>query len=428
MARSRFLRRPGLARQAFATAFPALFAFMILYNISFQAAPSVSTGRVALVLLTLVFWRRLFRALPGFLNAHGMAVLVFGCILMHALLLYWLGAFVDPMQVSRLFHFLAYAIFGVLVFGFLVRSNPYRFASAVALAGLVQAVLILYSYVSAEYRTWLADLLVQGGNIPLETGSQVPGFSNSSGALLSLIQAAAVFCALYAARLGRSARSVWAHTAAAFVILLSTLVVGRTGLLLSIAFFVLFAAVNRGRHRAAIVTLTLIGAALGLAAAGNLLSRLYEVNPDVTSTLDWVADVRHGTESASVADVWNQELSTLTPLEVVVGTGRVSDEANPSASGSDSGYVQTYYALGAISGTIFYGTFLLLLWRCLRRSNERFVLGALVIAMFVVEVKEPFIFKYSLPFVAFSLCRLSVREIGLSHTSVARGKQREAAR
>lgn len=428
MAQPRFLRRSGLARRALATAFPALFAFMILYNISFQAAPSVSTGRVALVLLTLVFWPRLFRVLPGFLRARGMEVLAFGGVFMHALLLYGLGGFSDSNQVSRLFHFLAYAIFGVLVFGVLVRSNPYRFASAVAAAGFIQAILILYSYVSFDYRIWLSDLLVQGGNIPLTTGGQVPGFSNSSGALLSVNQAAAVFCALYAARLAGSARSVWAHTAAAFAMLLSTLVVGRTGLLLSIAFFILFAAVNRGRHRTAIVILTLTGAAIGLAVVGNFVSWVSEVNPDVTNTIEWVADLGRGTETGFVTDIRSQGLPTMTLLEVLVGTGTVTaNDASENASGSDSGYVQTYYALGAISGTIFYGVFAWLLWQYLRRSRESIVLGALVIAMFVVEVKEPFIFKYSLPFVALSLCRLSVREIAIPHTAVARAGRRAAA-
>jgi hypothetical protein len=346
---------------------------------------------------------------------------------MHALLLYGLNGFADSNQVSRLFHFLAYAIFGVLVFGVLVRSNPYRFASAVALAGLVQAILVAYSYVSADYRSWLSDLLVQSGNIPLTTGIQAPGFSNSSGALLSVNQAVAVFCALYAARLAGSAKSVWAHTAAAFAILLSTLVVGRTGLFLSIAFFVLFVVVNRGRHRTAIVTLMLIGATIGIAASGNLVSRLSQVNPDVTNTLEWVVDIGRGRESALVSDLRNQGLPTLTPLEVLVGTGRVADDAIGNTSGSDSGYVQTYFALGAISGTIFYGALASLLWQDLRRLRERIVLGALVVAMFVVEVKEPFIFKYSLPFVAFSLCRLGVRTIRIPHTAMARGRRREVA-
>ena len=80
----------------------------------------------------------------------------------------------------------------------------------------------------------------------------------------------------------------------------------------------------------------------------------------------------------------------------MVGTGLVAGAAGEgNATGNDSGYVQTFFALGLIGGGLFYGAVAALLLGLVRRTKDGALLGVLTVAMFVIELKEPFLFKYS---------------------------------
>jgi len=78
-----------------------------------------------------------------------------------------------------------------------------------------------------------------------------------------------------------------------------------------------------------------------------------------------------------------------------------------------SGYIQTYYALGFPAALIFYGAFYAYLLSAFARvRTERVALAVLAVAMIVLEVKEPFIFKYALPFFLLVLLALAGRDAG----------------
>ena len=103
-------------------------------------------------------------------------------------------------------------------------------------------------------------------------------------------------------------------------------------------------------------------------------------------------------------------------VEAIHGSGLVSliDGSNPS--GNDSGFIQAYYSMGLIFAVLLYTSYLYVLF---------YVLGwfpilmriALVAVFFVIELKEPFLFKYSTMFVLMSL--------HFSHVAIRNSRRRE---
>jgi hypothetical protein len=183
-------------------------------------------------------------------------------------------------------------------------------------------------------------------------------------------------------------------------------VTGRTGLLLSVCFFVAFALTTRRVAERLIIT-GIIAASLAvtLSYRDEITALIGRYNTRAASTLNWSIGLF---ERASADPVLNELTSQKVPalnLSTVLGTGLVSD-AYGNASGNDSGYIQTYYALGLVAAVVFYLSLLGLLMRYVMASDQRLIHSLLVLSMFVAEFKEPFIFKYTFPFFVTGLVYL----------------------
>ena len=397
---------PGLFKILFNNAFLSILMFLFIYNISFLAAPSLTTGRFVIIALMIALFSRVYKESLYFVRENWFSFFIFAFVLFYSLVLYIFNGRVDNTQFSRSFHFLLYSIFGFLLFSTLLKHDLYKFVSIFSLATLIQSLFIIYSYISPEYREWLSNLLVQGGNIPLSEATQVPGFSNSSGALLSVIQALGVFSALYAGRLSRSLHTIYFYIFIAIINMASTIVVARTGFFLSIAFFVLFFIITIKKERRALIVGTVAVLVVIYFSGSRLYTFISDYNPKIEYLGNWVSGFfQQGTQEESLKELLTQHIPPLT-FETLVGTGLVV-EGEVNASGNDSGYIQTYYAIGLIIALAFYMALLGILIKYIYLSKDRLLFGTLVLCMFIVEIKEPFIFKYTYPFFVFSLIFIS---------------------
>src|SRR5262249_46557179 len=124
---------------------------------------------------------------------------------------------------------------------------------------------------------------------------------------------------------------------------------------------------------------------------------LSRYNPAFSSTISWSLGVfQRGAADPVLNDLVGQPVPPVT-LETLLGTGLVVDRYG-NASGNDSGYIQTYYALGLVMAAVFYLAVAALMLKYAIRARYAFPLMALVASMFIVEYKEPFVFKYTYPF------------------------------
>lgn len=380
----------------------ALFAW--LYNVEFKALGPLTSGRFALLVLLVLHLRPLTVAWTAYARQHAIALVAYGCALLYAAVL-TIGAG-DTDQASRLFHFLLYSVLGAVLWTVIERGDAANFTRRFAAVTGLQAILILISLVSPGYRNWVAGILVQGGHIELTFSIRPPGFSNGGGAALSVVQAAGVFASLLAAEWTGSTRDRRWFQLSAVLCLLSTLVSGRTGLLAALAFFGLFVAVGPSHARTALMRYLLgLGAVVALLwplLIGLLRSRL----PELDQLTRWAFEFFvAGGETASVADLRSMPLPPLSN-ETIAGTGLITGRYG-NASGSDSGYVQTYFALGLPMTVLFYVTFFGHGLGAAWRSRERLRLSLFLLVLIVIELKEPFVFKYALPFFLLALALLA---------------------
>jgi len=386
-----------------------LLAFMVIFNVTFAAIPSPSTlgaviriGTVALLWFGIAPFRRFAIEEPG-------ALITLAALVIYGFLQWVLSGFVDASQLIRLFAFGLYGIYGALLLATLFEGDERAFARSCSIAGVIQAVFIVVSFVSPDYRLWLSGIVEQSGNIDIVTGLGAPGFSNSAGALLSVAQAGCVFGSLVASRLATRPASRHAYVVSAIIISASTFLVGRTGVLLACVFVGIFAVEAIARRRwmvigtgvAAILTMVILGSVALQVAADR-------AGVDADFLKSWSLELfTHGTSAASYGDLASQPIPALS-FATLIGTGLVNASApwTGSASGNDSGYIQTYYALGLPATVLFYLTVAYLAWRSSLRSSAPYLLGVLALAMFVVEAKEPFMFKAPLPIIFFTLAFL----------------------
>jgi len=395
--------------------------FFFIYNIEFIGARSATTGRIVTLVLTVFLFSRVFQQAKQFIRANIFFITCFGLVLYHTIIVYLATGMMDSTQLSRIIFFFVFSIFGCLLFSTLVRNDVYRFVFTFACATCFQAFFIGYSFISKDFRLWTSEMLITSGNISMTDSFRVAGLSNSSGALLSVIQALGVFSALYAARLSKSPLGNILLIFVAIINAISTIIVGRTGLIMSTMFIVSFIAVSGNRRGFLLVVAVFIVVFFLTTHAQELISSMYFYNPLVDKVPQWL--MYYLNSNASEHYFVGQTIPPLT-LETLVGTGLVSSNGL-NVSGSDSGYIQLYYASGLFVAFFFYSALALLFFKYYRIVKEKLLLGVLVLGLFVVEIKEPFIFKYMYTFFTLSLFYLSSSNCRLRKEVRANGSFRK---
>jgi hypothetical protein len=384
--------------------------FLFVYNFSLQAAPSVSSGRIALLLMLVLYLRR---ASP-FLRTAGLGYLVsmvsVNICLAWALFLQFDPPYQDTIQISRLVHFQLYVLLGSVLFAIAHRGDAREFAISFSIAATVQTGFVLYGFLSVEYRIWIVNTLVQSGNTDIETDVRSPGLTSSIGAALSLIQFIGVCCLLYVSYTSRSGFVRVLTAAMAVVMLASLVVVGRTGLYLSAVVFAIYVTYSLASiRRISTIVPTVACLVVFLLIFQDSFSAMTDSSISVGDTFAWAFDWYLEGESSSANALIAMEIPRLT-VETFMGTGLVGTPDGGNASGHDSGYIQNYYALGLFFVAVFYaGLLFLYVWLILK---HRIGWGWFpLMVMLVVEVKEPFILKYVLPFAVLTvfLCQGSRR-------------------
>lgn len=364
-----------------------------------------------MLILLLVYWRDLLNQIKQFSLSSTVALMVIAMCGLWALILNVENNFQDTTQISRFFHFFLYSIVGGIVFSRLCRYNLHQLIISIGAATLIQAFFIFYSFSSPIFREWLHGNLVQGGNIDFLDRYRVSGFSNSSGADLSLIQSIGVLCLLSASLKSKTMSASLFLFSAAIVTLASVFPVGRTGLMVGIAGFVGYTSYSVFSKRGVIRVLcqTTLLLALVLVFYPFAHNFYFENSGVLDYVMTWAFEVFSASESGSVIQIMSMKIPDLS-IDTLLGTGLVANADGRNASGHDSGYVQIYYAIGMPVALIFYTAFSVFFSAYAIKQQLYWVWWAILLMLFV-EIKEPFIFKYILPFSVYAaiLCETNMR-------------------
>lgn len=373
-----------------------LVVFAILYDINFLAFPSLTTARLSLLLL--IFYAFYFRIRINIVFIQYLVLI--GFIFSLALIQFLFSQ--ESTQISRLLWFVLYGIIGPVILNTLMKDKN-EFFLLVTLSTFIQAIIALTSFITPSFKMFLYSTVIFTANFDETQVLRAVSLSSVAGASLSVIQSFGVISALlllrYTSFSAKFTLFLWLQI---LVITISIFIIGRTGLIISfLAIFIFLFSFRFTIKRIIVATLAII-----LVYQVNFMGILENQMKDVEGfNIDffraWIENAFSFKDNQTSEDLKSMPIPPLT-FETIVGTGKVENKnLGVNASGHDSGYIQSYYSLGLILTFFFYLTYLSFLV-CQIKAIETTVLYLLIALIFVIEVKEPFIFQYGLPFFILS--------------------------
>ena len=324
---------------------------------------------------------------------------------------------IDYAMFSRFLWFTVFSCIGSFLY---MRMAQYRLVSAMLYylsATLLQSIFVFGTVQSYTFRQWIFETL-PSSNINFSDLIRFSGLSNGGGANLSLQLSLGVIAAFILFLEFKNQLTRLILLLAALFITVAIMFVGRTGLCIAIVVLLGFFWESR-RSIWAIMTL-IASCFLLLTSIGSALSGGVYVGSnsdvDLARTARWSlqlfleGDTGTGRALISTLSTSNE----LSKLEFFLGTGRLVNEVDgTNYSGHDSGYVQMLYAMGfPLALTFYLALFLLFFYNLIPVNNQLRIIGILLIFLvFIAECKEPFVFKYTLPFFVLTYLYLVKAEL-----------------
>jgi hypothetical protein len=143
---------------------------------------------------------------------------------------------------------------------------------------------------------------------------------------------------------------------------------------------------------------------------GGLNTIIFDAEIDYSSdtfqlsrTLTWALDIFLTGESSSYEEIKQNLRLDISVKDLFLGSGRVFSPDAGNYAKSDSGYLQTIFAIGLSQSLLFYSSILLFGLQIVVKANplEKHIGAMLLVLLFLLEIKEPFIHKYTLPLFTF---------------------------
>jgi len=317
----------------------------------------------------------------------------------------------DSAQLSRLLWFTLYSIVAPFLFVSFIKSRNellYLISFAVAL----QAMFAILSFINPAIKELFYSLVIFTSNFNEDQVLRAVAFASIGGAGLSVIQSIGVISSL--ALLKTNKFSLYRNVLLWFVVIIiviSIVLIGRTGLFISILCLLIYF-ISELKNFKNIIIISLIFIAFYQIDLNNTLEKLTSdvdgFNGDMFTA--WVENAFKIKNNDTSEELANMPIPPIS-LETIIGTGRVVHESGfGNASGHDSGYIQTYYSLGLLVAGFFYTIYFFFLRDQIKRKKINY-LYILLFIMFMIEIKEPFIFQYAFPFFVLSMIIVSDKMI-----------------
>lgn len=377
--------------------------FLYIFNIKFLAATWMPTGRFVFLIAIFFYGITGYLFLKKEMTKHPLYFITLSFVSVYAVVHYLFSGGLYFELISKMVVFCIYSILMAAIVSHMFTSGK-LFIQSIAFACFAQSVMVYISFISPEYRDWLSTILVDSSNIPLTYAKRVPGFSNGSGSTLSISLSLGVFAlmSLYYCTSQFIQRVIF--LLGSLFILISCIFVGKLGLFLS--FYFILAILFLESLRKPVFAIKII--AIGFITSFILLKYTFLDDlggiGEVTYAMERSFALFTGDEDSTLEALKSMPIPPL-DLNTMVGNGIIKDSQGLNASGSDIGYVQTYYALGLIVSLIFYiPLFIYLTTKVLQVKDRSYRLLSMVlfIPMFIIELKEPFITKVVYPFILLS--------------------------
>ena len=309
-------------------------------------------------------------------------------------------------MLSKIIVFLVFTLYMAAAASFFF-NDVRHFLKVIMICCCIQSVMIFISFIFPAYRDWLSTVMVEGGNIPLTDPFRVPGFSTGSGASLALTISAGVFASMALYWRSTMLRRKILYLFVSLFMSASCILVGKLGLFLSLFYTLIFFIIASSNLKDTFIIVLAFFLSLFI---------LY-----LSLEIDWEAiayplersfSIFIKGEDATAGALAKMPIPAL-EIKTIIGTGLAAKANGLNASGSDIGYVQTYYGFGLIVSILFYATLFIYLVKNIIRlpnSTNKLLCAVFFIPLFIIELKEPFITKIIYPLILLILIFLSKKE------------------
>ena len=374
--------------------------FSFLFDVNFILFPGLTTARFSLVFL--LMFSVLFNFKISRISFKALAVVGFVFLLCF---LQYLGS-KETTQISRIIWFALYGIVAPMLFVQAIK-DPKEFFLLITVACALQALIAIFSFINPNMKAMLYDLVIFTANFDEKQTLRAVGFSSAGGASLSLVQSFGVISSLILLHFSQYTFKerilLWVSIV---LILISIFLIGRTGLIVSFLAIVIYLMSHVLSLKKGLIATCIVFLVSQVNYIVIIERSMNEVDGfDAELFTAWIENAFSLEDNATSEDLKNMQIPALA-FETVFGTGLVTNLAlGGNASGHDSGYVQSYYSLGLILASFFYVAYFIFLVSLSKGLKEP-LLYLIIILVFIVEIKEPFIFQYTLPF--FVLCSILV--------------------
>lgn len=390
--------------------FCVFLTFGLIFNLNFSAFPSLTLGRLSVILLICAYFGDLAAMLTLITKRFGYFIISLFFLMSIALFWVSINGVDDVVMFSRLFWFFIFTIVGTLLYMRMVRFKLFSAMWFYLMAILAQVVFVFCSVLDPGFREWVSLVLVESGNIDFSEGVRFSGFSNGGGATLSVQLSLGVVASLVLFYLTNNPAIKVFLLLAALSITAATVFVGRTGFWVSLATLAWWALLSW--RQIWLIAIIFTSISIGVAYILSVASGDIELNVDelkLERTANWVLEdtlhvVLYGKSSTLDTLIDQSEnMREMTVSNFLFGSGRVQEHDGLNYSGHDSGYIHLIYALGFPLSVLFYGTLLALYLDIQKKVCGKLKLIGLflIFLVFLLEIKEPFVFKYTLPFFVF---------------------------
>lgn len=379
-----------------------LWMFLFLFDISFVNVSTIfSTRKIAFLILiikTMFSKNRIDKkdceAINKYFIANMLIFLYVICIT--ATEVVWSH---ESSIIPRYCYFLLYSIVGSLLL-ILRYDSEYDFFEDVIGSMCIQSIIIFFEFFSLKFKNFLELYINNTGNVHFSRLDRGTGLGAEAAALTLLL-----FLGVFSCNYIMATKKVSIiYIILQIVFMVAMFLVGRTGLyfsLILIIFTILYISVKKRRFSQGIKILVFI--IFGIISSLLIMKKNMTVQQYNRFFTKVLSAVKNFSKDSSIVELSNMIIPSLS-LDTIIGTGVYRGY---SSSGlfiwNDSGYIQMYAALGLICTITFY-TLLFCLYKkiiknvyCLSQKTNILYFLIYILITFIVEIKEPFTFKYMIP-------------------------------
>lgn len=402
----------------------SILLFFFIYDVALRGIPTkLSSRKIAFIIFSLICLNQCFRY-DRKIVASGKVIKYYSIeigICIFSLFHVFIRAFIHGLEQSEYVEYpyvVYFIIFGLLapICIILVFQDLEEFLKTLILASLYQAIFVVLEFNIWPLKVWLSENITTTSNILYTDTDRATGLG-ASGAALSVWLFFGIYACIYFILTKKKHMKYWN---AALVILVAQFLSARTGFYTGIVSIIVVEIVRNKNIKVLRRTFNKVSMML-LAIVGAITFSLYMGNIDVDDKLENLIYLVNRNFNISRIIGNNSFFSTffsmgVPPLsiETFLGYGVISGNnlEGELLLRHDSGFIMRYFADGLFMAIIeysFFAVMLITMWKSIKSKKLRGYTIGLILVIFLVEIKEPFMYYYSGVAVVLCILMLSLR-------------------